>query len=246
MHAILTFHSIDDRGSVLSYSPRHFALLLEVLARKDIPVLELDALLAPGTRRGVALTFDDGMRSVYRAALPVLREHGAPAHLFLTTGAVDSRTPWPRDAIDGHTFEMLNWDEIGTLHDAGVAIECHTRSHPDMRTLDASRMEDECAQADALIEQRLGRRPAYFAYPYGYHNRAVRDFARARYRGTVTTELRPLRGYRDSAALPRLDSYYLQSERRVRAIDSLGVQGYLAARNMLRNVKGSQCRADCA
>ncbi len=61
MHAILTFHSIDDKGSVISYSPGHFRLLLEVLARQQIPVLDLDTLLAPGTRKGVAITFDDGI-----------------------------------------------------------------------------------------------------------------------------------------------------------------------------------------
>ncbi|MGD2112835.1 MAG: polysaccharide deacetylase family protein [Gammaproteobacteria bacterium] len=246
MYAILTFHSIDDQGSVISYRPRHFALLLEMLARRKIPVLDLDTLLAPETRRGVALTFDDGMRSVYRAALPVLRDHAVPAHLFLATGAVDSATPWPPEAVDGHTFDMLNWDEIGALHGAGVAIECHTRTHPDMRTLTGMQMQDECEQADALIGERLGRRPQYFAYPYGYHNRQVRDFARPRYRGCVTTELRPLGTTPDSAALPRLDTFYLQSERLIRAIGSLRLKGYLATRNILRNVKGSQCRAGCA
>lgn len=245
MHAILTFHSIDDQGSVLSYSPRLFARLLAVLAEKRIPVLDLDSVLAPETRRGVALTFDDGMRSVYTAALPVLREHGAPAHLFLATAAVNSTTPWPRDAVDGHTFEMLDWDALGALHEAGVAIECHTRNHPDMRTLTTAQMEEECGEADELITRRLGRRPAYFAYPYGFHNRRARDFARARYRGSVTTELRPLDGDRDSAALPRLDSYYLQSEGLIRAIGSVRLKTYLAARNILRNVKGSQCRAGC-
>jgi len=154
MYAIFTFHSIDDKGSVISYSPRHFALLLEVLAEKNIPVLDLDTLLAPGTRHGVAITFDDGMHSVYRQALPVLRDYGVPAHLFLATGAVDSATPWPPDALDGHTFEMLNWDEIGALHTARVAIECHTRTHPDMRTLSNAQMQEECEQADDLIGKR--------------------------------------------------------------------------------------------
>jgi len=245
MYAIFTFHSIDDKGSVISYSPRHFARLLEALAKKQIPVLDLDNLLAPDTRHGVAITFDDGMRSVYRHALPVIRDFGVPAHLFLTTGAVDSATPWPRDAMDGHTFEMLNWDEIGALQAAGVSVECHTRTHPDMRTLSEAQMQEECEQADELIGTRLGRRPAYFAYPFGYHNRRVRDFARQRYRGTVTTELRPLGRHMDSAALPRLDTYYLQSEQMIRGIDSLRLRAYLAARNILRNVKGSQCRADC-
>jgi peptidoglycan/xylan/chitin deacetylase (PgdA/CDA1 family) len=244
MYAILTFHSIDDKGSVISYTPQLFGMLLDVLARKNIPVLGLDALLAPGTREGVAITFDDGMRSVYRNALPVLRDHGVPAHLFLATSAVGSDTPWPRDAADGHSFEMLNWDEIAALHAAGISIECHTRTHPDMRTLSVLQMQEECEQADEQIGSCLGRRPRYFAYPFGYHNSKVREFVRQRYQGAVTTELKPLGKHTDIAALPRLDAYYLQSQRLIRHVDSLLLGGYLSARNILRNIRGSQCKAD--
>ena len=38
------------------------------IAPRQLAVLDLDTLLAPGTKHGVALTFDDGMRSVHRAA----------------------------------------------------------------------------------------------------------------------------------------------------------------------------------
>ncbi|MDH5471060.1 MAG: polysaccharide deacetylase family protein [Gammaproteobacteria bacterium] len=245
MHAILTFHSIDEKDSVISYSPVFFAQLLQELANRDIPVLDLDTLLQPGTNRGVAITFDDGMQSVHRNAMPVLQEHGMPAHLFLATGAAGDNRPWPRDPCDGHTFTMLDWGEIEALHSAGIRIESHTHNHPDMRTLTAERMQEECEQADSIIESRLGRRPQYFAYPFGYHDRKVRDFARERYRGTVTTELRSLPGEPDYAALPRLDSYYLRSPLMIRNIGSASMRGYLAARNVLRNLKGSQCRADC-
>jgi len=245
MRAILTFHSIDDSGSVLAYHPASFSTLLQALADRGIPVLDLDALLQPQTTRGVAITFDDGMQSVHRNALPVLREHGIPAHLFLTTGAAGDNRPWPQDPCDGHTFAMLDWDELEALHAAGVRIESHTHTHPDMRGLSTERLQEECEQADAMIERRLDRRPQYFAYPFGYHNRNVRDFVRNRYRGTVTTELRPLARDPDFAALPRLDSFYLQSPLMMRNFGSLPVRGYLAGRNVLRNWKGSQCRADC-
>ena len=49
----------------------------------------------------------------------------------------------------------------------------------------------------------------------------------------------------DAAAIPRIDSYYLKSAAILRNIDSLFVRGYLGARNILRNWKGSQCAADC-
>jgi peptidoglycan/xylan/chitin deacetylase (PgdA/CDA1 family) len=245
MRAILTFHSIDDSGSVVSCSPKIFARLLAVLAQKKIPVCDLETLLRPETRRGVAITFDDGMRSVHRVALPVISDFGATAHVFITTNAVgDSRT-WPRQPADIPSFEMLDWHEIEQLHEAGISIESHTHTHPDMRTLTQEHMEDECGTADSMIEKYLGRRPVYFAYPFGYHGKPAREFVARHYHGAVTTELRMLGQCDDTAAIPRIDSYYLQSETIINHIDSLPVRGYLAARNILRNWKGSQCAAGC-
>ena len=245
MRAILTFHSIDDSGSVISFSPKTFALLLESLARKEIPVYDLETLLRPDTRRGVAITFDDGMRSVYRSALPLLNNYGVSAHVFITTGAVGENRSWPPQPADIPSFEMLNWHEIEQLHAAGLSIEGHTHTHPDMRNLTLTQMEDECAMADAMIEKSLGRRPDYFAYPFGFHGKSAREFARMQYQGAVTTELRMLGQREDSAAIPRIDSYYLKSVTSFRNIDSLLFRGYLGARNILRNWKGSQCAAGC-
>jgi len=59
MRAIFTFHSIDDKDSVISYRPKYFSMLLEQLAARNIPVLDLGMLLKSGTRKGVAITFDD-------------------------------------------------------------------------------------------------------------------------------------------------------------------------------------------
>lgn len=243
MRAILTFHSVDDSASVVSYDAPVFEKLLETLSRKSIAVHDLDTLLSPQAPQGVAITFDDGMKSVYSAALPVLRHYGVPAHLFLTTGVIGRDRPWPEQPAGIPSFEMLNWDQVAALHEGGVRIESHTHTHPDMRLLSEQQMHEECERADALIESRLGRRPRYFAYPFGYHNSAARDYARARYRATVTTELRPLSVREDNAAIPRLDAFYLRSAMGVRYLNSGAMRAYLALRNRLRNLKGSQCRA---
>src|SRR6202051_3716135 len=94
MRAILVFHSIDDSGSVLSYPAKTLDGLLEALERSHIPVMDLDTLLRPATQCGVALTFDDGIRSVFTDALPILRSRCVPAHLFLTTGYVGLTNRW--------------------------------------------------------------------------------------------------------------------------------------------------------
>lgn len=240
MRAILTFHSIDDSGSVLSFPPRTFANFLEALHRTGLPVCDLDTLLAPATRRGVALSFDDGMRSVFTHALPVLRDHAAPAHLFLTTGAVGGSNRWHTQPALAPTFDMLNWDEIEKLQRAGVRMESHTHSHPDLRDLDDRSIAAECSEADRIIEERLGRRPQYFAYPYGRLSARVCDYARGHYRASVTVQLREIRGDEDLAALPRLDTYYLRMPWVFRRLDSALPRTYLALRGALRRLRGSE------
>lgn len=239
VRAILTFHSIDDSGSVLSFPAAKLEALLACLERASMPVMDLDALLAPGTRRGVALTFDDGMRSVHANALPVLRDHAVASHLFLATGAVGRDNRWPGQPEWSPSFEMLGWDEIEALHAAGMRFESHTHAHPDLRALDEAAMALECDRADEAIERRLGRRPAYFAYPYGRFDDRARAFARRRYRASVTTVLRELEGGEDPAALPRIDTYYLRPSWMHRRLDSPLPRAWLAFRGVLRRLRGS-------
>ena len=144
MRAILTFHSIDKSGSVLSYAPRTFNMLLDAFDREGIPILELDKLLLPDTKCGVALTFDDGIRTVLTEALPILRSHSAEAHLFLTTGFVGMSEPRPGQARSTPAFETLRWAEIEALKGMGMHIEAHTASHPDLRQLSDAAVRAEC------------------------------------------------------------------------------------------------------
>jgi peptidoglycan/xylan/chitin deacetylase (PgdA/CDA1 family) len=239
MRAILTFHSIDDTGSVLSYPPKLFDDLLVALQRSSIPLLDLDSLLRPETTNGVALTFDDGMRTVFTEALPILRSHSAPAHLFLTTGVVGMTNRWPSQPGTAPLFEMLHWRELEALQVVGIQIEAHTASHPDLRQLSDEALQAECDRADETIASRLGLRPRYFAYPYGFNDARVRSFARKRYVGSVTTDLRTLRRKEDPAAVPRLETYYLRKQSLFRNLQSPATGAYIALRRVLRQFRNA-------
>lgn len=237
MRAILTFHSVDDSGSVLSYPPRTLNLLLDAFERCGIPILTLDALLRPDTSNGVALTFDDGIRTVFTEALPILRSHSAPAHLFLTTAFVGRTNRWPNQPRSTPVFEMLRWSELDALKGMGMRIEAHTASHPDFCQLSDAAVRAECESADETILSKLGVRPRYFAYPYGRSNARVRAFTRGRYAGSFTADLRTLRQEEDSAALPRLDAYYLRHKLIFDDLRSLRTYAFLAFRRALRELR---------
>jgi peptidoglycan/xylan/chitin deacetylase (PgdA/CDA1 family) len=236
--AVLTFHDIDDSGSVLSFPVAKFAHLIEELARSDVPVVTFSELLQRD--RGITIAFDDGMRSVHRNALPVLREHRFPAHLFLATGLVGKEVGWTSHGGGAMKFEMLDWDEVEECARCGIRMECHTVNHPDLRTLSAPQMLDECSFADQEIERHVGRRPTLLAFPFGLHDQTVCDTLASRYQACFTTHLGYLGDAKDRSRTPRLDTYYLQKPFWYEHILAPSTRSYLALRSLVRTVRGKQ------
>ena len=242
MRAILTFHSVDDSGEVLSYSPRLFQYLLASLERQRIPVLTLDALLNDDVQRGVALTFDDGMKSVHSDALPLLKQYDASAHVYVATDLIGIDSLWPPEDGVGR-YQMMNLDDLADLHEAGIALDAHTASHPDVRDLSADELSEQCQRSDEFIYQITGKYPSHFAYPFGYHNRQARELVAKRYVTAVTTELAMLDENVDRAAIPRIDSYFLRSTWMIDNLESAAAKYWLQLRSSIRTLAGRQCAA---
>ena len=92
------------------------------LLAKCFNVLPLhDAIGMLGTRdmppRAVAITFDDGYRSLHDLALPVLREFKLPATVFITTGHIDQGNMWNDRIIE--TVQTMAADQLD-LTDLGL------------------------------------------------------------------------------------------------------------------------------
>jgi peptidoglycan/xylan/chitin deacetylase (PgdA/CDA1 family) len=100
-------------------STEQFRQQLEYLCSnyEVVPLDQIVACLQAGKdmpRRAVAITFDDAYRDVYLDAYPYLRQHRAPATVFLTTGNVGSPIPFWWDRVHA----LLQRAHVTTL-DAG-------------------------------------------------------------------------------------------------------------------------------
>ena len=216
MKAILTYHSVDDSGSVISITEAGLESHLDLFEKHAIPIVpaaEIDRAPDPA----LALTFDDGFVNFAERAWPRIRDRGFPVTLFVVTDFAGrtNRFGGPHAGAIPE-LDLLDWDELAALADEGVEIGSHTATHPDLTRVDSSRLETELGRSAGAIEARLGQRPRIVAYPFGFANGRVRDAAHGLYDAGVTTRLWWVRSGEDPLLLPRLDAYYWRHPRALR------------------------------
>ncbi len=225
MRAILTYHSIDDSGSVISVDEDRFRAHIRWLASSNVAVVPIEKLLSlPADADAVALTFDDGFVNFGETAWPVLHQQGLPATLFVVTERAGQTNAWGPQATPAvPTLPLLDWPALGRLAEAGVSLGSHTKTHPNLRNATSDALSEEIEGAADRLESETGQRPVSFAYPYGaFSNDAVAAVARS-HSIAVTTEFRALGDKEDLLRVPRLDSFYF---RRPGALESWGTPAF--------------------
>ena len=239
MRAILTYHSIDPTGSVISIGSDEFARHVAWLANGRVHVVPLRELSRlDDDVDALALTFDDAYTSFGEIAAPMLAAHGLPATVFAVSEHAGGTNDWGGASEPGiPTLPLLDWDALARLSSVGFEIGAHTRRHPHLAAVGPARLEDEVLGSANVIADRVGVRPESFAYPYGSVSTRAADVVRRSFQVGVTTVLRTLRNDEDSALLPRLDTYYLKAAGSLESWGSAAFRRRLWLRAQARRVR---------
>ncbi len=240
--SILTFHSLDDQSSVISFSPelfRHGMTNLYENGYRTVSLLDaVDCLRArkPFPDRSFIITFDDGYRTIYDVAFPVLQDYGLSATLFLTLGERERWKPGERlPSLDGRT--MLNWSEIGEMKRWGIELGAHTLTHPDLTHIPRERMEAEIGESKKIIEDTLAAPVSCFAYPYGRYNDPIRKLIQQHFACACSDNLGLMRATSDPYALERVDAYYLRTDKLFNLILTRAFPSYVRVRGIFRRIR---------
>ena len=187
---ILTYHFLSlTRSNNMTVQLTEFERQMSYLKRNSYQVITLEQMVkflehkGGVPRKAVVITFDDGWRTTYDFALPILKKYGFPATLFVYT-----------DLINSHK-SALTWEQVRKLAQSGVVdIQCHTKSHRNLNMKPKENLkgylaalETELVKSRETIKQKIGKECEFLAYPYGATNHLVAAMAqKTGYRAAFT------------------------------------------------------------
>jgi len=188
---VLSYHnfSLDRSTSRMTVTKAAFEEQMKLLRDKGYRVISMDQLFdfldfaAQIPKKSVVITIDDGWRSAYDIALPILKEYRYPATLFVYT-----------DLIVG-SQKTLSWELVQELAKNGIDIQGHTKTHRDLTLMDKKESFTEYFEAIAkelsasarLIKAKVGKDIKYLSYPDGGTNHLVIELVKKYgYRGAFT------------------------------------------------------------
>ena len=182
---ILGYHGVAearrrDDLSMLLVAPERFRAQLTLLRSAGFRFVTMAELARAGAGGPpppglAAITFDDGMRNNHEVALPILRELGIPATVYVTIGFIGGASPWVTAGGDG---AMMTAEQLRELAGAGWELGAHTMTHPDMSALDYDACLKEICDGRNALEEISGAPVETFAYPFGSYGPAALSAAR--------------------------------------------------------------------
>jgi peptidoglycan/xylan/chitin deacetylase (PgdA/CDA1 family) len=183
---IITYHRFaEDCNSPLCMPTRTFKLQMKYLKENGYHVITSEELLAfleyrQGLpQRSVLIALDDGYRSAYNIAFPLLKKYGFVATLFIYTNFI------------GVPNIAITWDQLKEMRAAGFTIGSHTMNHSDLtKPIEGetepefiNRIKEEILGSKKIIDQKLGQDTHLLAYPFGhYDQRSIKAAREAGYK----------------------------------------------------------------
>ncbi|MGL5020050.1 MAG: polysaccharide deacetylase family protein [Luteolibacter sp.] len=172
--AVLGYHDLAENlpETAMRIHTAKFRRQMEAIRQSGVKVLTLEEFTA--WKRGdakipensVMITFDDGWKSVYTDAFPILKEFGFPFTIFLYKNYVDGGG------------KALTLPMIREMTENGATIGSHSVSHPYPLTVKNYRkkgpdaydayLRKEIGESKRFLESKFPVKVTTYAYPGGF------------------------------------------------------------------------------
>lgn len=140
--------------------------LIEELGLEVVPLTQITNAIKNNQavdNNWVAITFDDGFRSVYDNAHPELMRRNMPYTIFVNPKMVKPSKLY------------MSWEQIKEVADTGVIIANHTMAHENLVRdgLSTQQVIANIEEAEAIIKEKLNQEHKILAFPFGEYNQEI-------------------------------------------------------------------------
>lgn len=173
--SVLGYHDFSDTApeTAMRISTQKFRKQMETIRELGITVISMDDFSAwkregkPIPEKSILLTLDDGWKSVYTDAYPILKEFGYPFTLYLYKNYVDGggkalTTPMIKEMIaDGATLGSHS-----VSHPFPIAVKNARKKDP--HEFDAY-LRKEMGESKRFLESKFGKKINSYSFPGGFY-----------------------------------------------------------------------------
>ena len=115
-------------------------------------------------QKKILLTIDDGFKSFYKEAWPLLKEKKIPFILFVSTESVGK---------NGY----MSWDEIKEIDKFDFTmIGHHSHTHEYLIEMTNKNFIDDIEKANKIFLNKIGYIPTIFSYPFGEYSKFMKNY----------------------------------------------------------------------
>lgn len=177
---ILSYHNFAEKCGAPLCTPRKiFQEQMKYLRDNGYRVITMKALLGFLEYRhgipeqSVVITIEDGYRSFYKIAYPILKSYGYPATLFVYTDFMENAK------------KGITWDQLRKIKADGFEVGSNCISRTDLskkmekeEEVDyLKRVKNELVLSKKAIDKNLRQKTLYLAFPYGGYNQIILRFS---------------------------------------------------------------------
>lgn len=170
---VLMYHSVKKE------SKARFERQVDSILRNS-KIVPLDFAGALNGKFAVAITFDDGFRSVVENALPVLGEKKVPSTFFIPSGHLGGKAPWIDDPChENYDETVIDAETVRALSHQLVTVGSHALTHRNLTEMPFDEMSRELVESKRTLSELAGVAVNYHAFPYGEFDERVVSASRS-------------------------------------------------------------------
>ena len=114
---VLYYHEVVEQGQGFSYQKiekEAFEQQMAYLRAEGYETLYFSDLNKPLPAKAVIVSFDDGFRSVYENAAPIMEKYGIKGNVYLPTGYI------------GNDPHFMDWDMVQKLQEGSFEMQAQS------------------------------------------------------------------------------------------------------------------------